>query len=259
METLIEQVQRLSPDTVAFYFASFVKSNNGKQYSSGEALEILAAKCPVPIFGGWAFSLNHGIVGGKLINLVEHGSKAGRIAVEILKGKSPTSMPKLFPNPNSFMFDDKELRRFQIKDALLPPASNIINRPQTFYQANRAEIFITLSTLFAMTVIGSFIALCKSRSRVQQAYLEQLKTEKTLRESQTVLRQALSEIKTLQGILPICSFCKNVRNEDGYWSQIELYIQSHSEAEFSHSICPECVKIHYPEECASILAEKNED
>ncbi|GAB6147316.1 ABC transporter substrate-binding protein [Desulfocicer niacini] len=258
LEALIAKIQRLSPDTAAFYFASFVESSsNGKQYSSGEALEILAAKSPVPIFGGWEFSLNHGIIGGKLINLVEHGSKAGHIAVEILKGKSSISMPKLFPSPNSFMFDDKELRRFQVKDVLLPPESNIINRPQTFYEKNRLDIFITLTILLAMTVIGSFIALYKSRSGIQQAYLEQLQTEKKLRKSQTELRQALSEIKTLQGILPICSFCKNIRNDEGYYEQIEGYIHKHSGVDFSHTICPTCMKKHYPEEYASIMKKNN--
>lgn len=247
LEALIEKIQRLAPDTAAFYFASFVNNREGKHYTSGQALEILAAKSPVPIFGGWEFSLNHGIIGGKLVNLVEHGSLAGRIAVEILKGKSPASMPRLLPSPNSFMFDDKELKRFQIMDSLLPPESIIINRPRTFYQKNRAEIYIALSIMLTMIVIGSFISLYKSRSRLQQTYREQLKTEKILRESQTELRQALSEIKTLQGILPICSFCKKIRDDKGYWQQVEVYVKEHTEADFSHSFCPECAKVHYPD------------
>nr|MBF0223065.1 hypothetical protein [Desulfobulbaceae bacterium] len=253
LETLIDRIQKLSPDTAAFYFASFVNMSNGRQYSSGEALEILAANSPVPIFGGWEFSLNHGIIGGKLINLVEHGSLAGRIAVDILKGKSPTSMTKLFPSPNSFMFDDKELKRFQIEDALLPAKSTIINRPPTFYQKNRAEIFITLSSVLAIIVISSFLAIYKSRSRLQMAYQEQLKTERVLLDFQRELTQAFSEIKILQGILPICSFCKNIRNDEGYYEQIEGYIHKHSGVDFSHTICPTCLKKHYPEESDAIM------
>jgi len=61
------------------------------------------------------------------------------------------------------------------------------------------------------------------------------------------LRQALDHIKTLRGILPICARCKNIRDDHGYWSQVEVYIRDHSEAEFSHGICPECIKKLYPE------------
>lgn len=61
------------------------------------------------------------------------------------------------------------------------------------------------------------------------------------------LRAALKELKTLQGIIPICSNCKNIRDDDGYWEQIEAYFTKHSEASFSHGICPDCVKKLYPD------------
>ncbi len=59
--------------------------------------------------------------------------------------------------------------------------------------------------------------------------------------------EALSKIKTLSGMLPICASCKRIRDDDGYWNQIESYIRDHSDAEFSHSICPECAQKIYPE------------
>ncbi len=55
------------------------------------------------------------------------------------------------------------------------------------------------------------------------------------------LRDALDHVKRLQGLLPICASCKKVRNDDGYWQQIELYVSDHSDATFSHGICPECM------------------
>lgn len=60
------------------------------------------------------------------------------------------------------------------------------------------------------------------------------------------LRKALADIKTLSGMLPICSSCKKIRDDKGYWNQIETYIRQHSEAEFSHSLCPDCAKQLYP-------------
>jgi PAS domain S-box-containing protein len=61
------------------------------------------------------------------------------------------------------------------------------------------------------------------------------------------LQDALKEIRTLRGILPLCSFCKKVRNDAGYWEQVDVYIYKHSLADISHSICPDCMKKHYPE------------
>ena len=61
------------------------------------------------------------------------------------------------------------------------------------------------------------------------------------------LEEALLKVKTLSGLLPICSGCKKIRDDQGYWNQIELYIRDHSDAVFSHGICPKCAKKFYPE------------
>ncbi len=61
------------------------------------------------------------------------------------------------------------------------------------------------------------------------------------------LEKSLNEVKKLSGLLPICSHCKKIRDDKGYWNQIEEYIQKHSEAQFSHGICKECAKKHYPD------------
>ncbi len=61
------------------------------------------------------------------------------------------------------------------------------------------------------------------------------------------LREALENVKTLRGLIPICASCKKVRDDKGYWSQIEAYLTLHSGAEFSHGICPECAQKLYPD------------
>jgi DNA-binding NtrC family response regulator len=61
------------------------------------------------------------------------------------------------------------------------------------------------------------------------------------------LRKALEQIKTLRGLIPICASCKNIRDDQGFWHQVEAYIGAHSEAEFSHGLCPACAKRLYPE------------
>ena len=72
-------------------------------------------------------------------------------------------------------------------------------------------------------------------------------SEKMLREKMVELQQAFEQIKTLRGILPICMHCKKIRDDRGYWSQVEIYVRNNTEADFSHGICPDCVKTLYPE------------
>ena len=61
------------------------------------------------------------------------------------------------------------------------------------------------------------------------------------------LQSSLDKVKLLNGLLPICMSCKKIRDDKGYWNQLEAYIRDHSEAEFSHSFCPDCVKKLYPD------------
>ncbi len=71
--------------------------------------------------------------------------------------------------------------------------------------------------------------------------------QRQLVEKVSELREALDNVKFLRGILPICARCKKIRDDQGYWNQVEIYISNHSEAEFSHGLCPDCAKTLYPE------------
>ncbi|MDM8539041.1 hypothetical protein QUF70_20000 [Desulfobacterales bacterium HSG17] len=71
----------------------------------------------------------------------------------------------------------------------------------------------------------------------EKDYLEERVAERTAE-----LQESLDEIKTLHGIIPICSYCKKIRNDHGAWEIIEAYISTHSDAQFSHGACPECYK-----------------
>ena len=60
-------------------------------------------------------------------------------------------------------------------------------------------------------------------------------------------KKAMEEVENLRGILPLCSFCKKIRNDKGYWEQVDIYIHKHSQADISHSVCPDCLKKEYSE------------
>jgi K+-sensing histidine kinase KdpD len=99
----------------------------------------------------------------------------------------------------------------------------------TFAVALRAVVFGSLSLLVA--------SLEKQRRRAIRR----------LEDANSELRNALNEIKILRGTLPICTYCKQIRTDAGTWIQIEEYIHEHSEADFTHSLCPDCLRERYPD------------
>jgi sigma-B regulation protein RsbU (phosphoserine phosphatase) len=86
----------------------------------------------------------------------------------------------------------------------------------------------------------------RAGQRIIELQQELHETNKAQKKLIIELEDALSRIKQLSGFLPICSSCKKIRDDKGYWNQIEQYIRDHSEAEFSHGICPDCAKKLYP-------------
>ena len=82
--------------------------------------------------------------------------------------------------------------------------------------------------------------------------VERSSVERRLEEAIDDLEDALANIKTLRGLLPICSVCKSIRDDKGYWNRLESYVRDHSSAEFSHGVCPGCLRLHYPDQYAAI-------
>ena len=84
--------------------------------------------------------------------------------------------------------------------------------------------------------------------RTMSILMEKIASQRDqLEKSNEELTNALKSVKKLSGLLPICSYCKKIRDDKGYWKQIEAYIRDHSEAEFSHGVCDECARKYYPD------------
>lgn len=100
--------------------------------------------------------------------------------------------------------------------------------------------------------IIEFLAV-RAGAELEKYYIEEnlkhLVSERTqkLEKSNRELQKALSEIKTLRGIVPICSKCKMIRDDKGFWQQVESYVSQHSGASFSHALCPDCTQEYYKE------------
>ncbi|MDY6954350.1 MAG: PAS domain-containing protein [Thermodesulfobacteriota bacterium] len=115
------------------------------------------------------------------------------------------------------------------------------NAEQTLLTAKGESVPI-LKTVVSVTLDG--------REHLLESFLDITERKRAEEERERLileLQEALAKVKTLSGLLPICASCKKIRDDKGYWQQIEEYIQEHSDAEFSHSVCPECAKRLYPE------------
>ena len=106
--------------------------------------------------------------------------------------------------------------------------AKIVSQTKTL---NIIQLAAILVTILAISMIV-WVFRCFDKRRSSDIELIKVTNEH--------LQKALEEVKTLQGIIPICGYCKNIRDEEGLWNQLEVYIHSHSKAEFSHGICPDC-------------------
>lgn len=125
------------------------------------------------------------------------------------------------------------------------------------YELFLFAVYGILLTWFAF--FGGFISNIRRRLRAQKEQIQkahediiiEMKNRKRaeLEKDNLIidLKDALDKVTQLSGLLPICASCKKIRDDKGYWNQIESYIRSHSNAEFSHSICPDCIKKLYPD------------
>jgi len=108
--------------------------------------------------------------------------------------------------------------------AAIAPVFRIILLATLWEHADTFSVFTTLLRAVFVALIALWIARFAEHERAVQRHVE-----------------------TLEGLLPICAFCKSIRNDDGKWEKLETYITDRSEAQFSHGFCPDCQRAHYPE------------
>ena len=102
----------------------------------------------------------------------------------------------------------------------------------------RPEFVLSLWNI--LVTVASFVVLAFALSEFRREYLRE-------KELNAKLIEAMAHIKLLRELLPICANCKKIRNDNGYWEQVETYFQENSDIAFTHSFCPECVRKLYPE------------
>lgn len=161
------------------------------------------------IDGNEAVSMTHTFQPDVILMDVEMPLMNGIEAAQIISQQSPTPIVMLTA------FDSLDL----VKQASLAGVGAYLQKPPNVREVERAII----------------IAMARHQDMM------------TLRHLNKQLQTALEQVKFLKGLLPICANCKKIRNDQGYWQQVEVYLQEHADVEFSHGICPNCINILYPE------------
>ncbi|MCB1045158.1 MAG: hypothetical protein KDC35_19605 [Acidobacteria bacterium] len=125
-------------------------------------------------------------------------------------------------------------------------------RPDFNLSLELFQFVVVLVMLVWFTVFGSFVSNMRHKLRrqgtelqkINSAYVDEIEQRK---EAQHELEQALAKVKKLTGFIPICAHCKNIRDDSGYWTELEVYLSENSEAALSHSICPKCKEHYFPD------------
>lgn len=156
------------------------RDRKGNFFAYEESLKLLYPAAQVPIYSVWEFYLGKGIVGGMLTNGFNQGKVAGEITLRILKGEKISSIPVVKKSPNVYMFDYREMERFGVALAKLPPDSTVLNRPDTFYSRYKDLIFVISSVIAALSVIIFILLVHISMRRRYEEAVE--KSEKRYRD-----------------------------------------------------------------------------
>jgi len=214
---LIKEVPQVTIEIITDYFSGFNK------LIAGEIDAVIADRW----VGGFVLSENkiHGV------KLVEKPVSVNHSAIAVKKGNI-----SLLNEINMALRDIREDGTYKaIIDSWRSQEIIFITRQQ---EQRQLWLFSAVTTAFIATLCFIFLLLREIKKR--------RRAEETLRKKINELNGALEQIRTLRGIIPICSGCKKIRDDTGYWQQVEIYIRDHSEVEFSHSLCPDCAKRLYP-------------
>ncbi len=183
MPELLAALRTLPPHSLVFY-SFFSRDKTGRFFEYDESAAAIARASTAPIYGAWDFNLGYGMVGGKLISGFYQGETAGRIALRVLRGEDPNSIPVVrfsADRPNRYMFDYNQLQRLGIPIGALPRDSVIANMPESFFRKHMAGT-LAGGGLFLFLILANSVLFLNVRKRKaaerallnQQEHLEEL-------------------------------------------------------------------------------------
>jgi PAS domain S-box-containing protein len=182
LEETLSRVRSLPPDALVLY-SSILRDGAGKTFVSRQALSTLAHATNAPVFSLYDSYLGFGIVGGRLVSFRKHGIEAGKMALRILHGTPPASIPISGEDDYISAYDWRELKRWNIPEAALPPGSEVRYRTPSFWEDHRDAVIGTVGLIVIETslIFGLLVSIRRRR-----------KAEGSLAESEEQVRLAVS-------------------------------------------------------------------
>ncbi len=196
MEKLLARLRSLPASSLVF-FTFYSRDAEGKVFGYDESIRLVSQASNVPVYGAWDFNLGFGLVGGMLASGFDQGETAGRIALRVLRGERPASIPVVKNLPGRYLFDHLQLVRWGIPSSRLPAGSSIVNLPESAYARYRNLILTGAGALILLGVLNAFLALNISRRKMAEEALRnhQEHLEETIRVRSAQLSTANEELR----------------------------------------------------------------
>ncbi len=196
MPQLLERLRTLPPRSLVFY-SFYSRDAAGRVFGYDESIRLVSQASNAPVYGAWDFNLGLGLVGGKLTSGFDQGEMAGRLALRVLRGEDPESIPIVRNLPGRYLFDHLELVRWGVPEARLPAGSTVINLPESAYSRYRNVILGGAGALVLLGVLNAFLALNISRRKMAEEALRdhQEHLEETIRVRSAQLSTANEELR----------------------------------------------------------------
>lgn len=170
MDTVRQRVSALSTDSLVLV-TTFARDSNGQFFEYDQYTSIIANASTVPVYGTWDFSLGFGIVGGKLTSGYTEGERAAKLAIRILNGEAPHSIPVERQKQGQFLFDYPAMEKWGLELSDLPQESTVIGRPVSFYEENKALIWGVFASFVVLIFIIVFLSINNNQRRKAQTEL----------------------------------------------------------------------------------------
>jgi PAS domain S-box-containing protein len=202
----VRQILRDLPEHSLVFYTFLSRDGRGHSWEYDEAATAVTTASNAPVYGAWDFNLGFGIVGGKLISGFYQGETAGKLALRILRGEDADRIPvvRFTPdNPNRYMFDYAQLKKFRIPVADLPKGSIVVNTPETFLSRHRAAATAGGVALVFLVLMNSLLFLNVQRRRAAESALRehQEHLEDVVRKRSCELEEAMERLRESQQLL----------------------------------------------------------
>ena len=181
------------PPTTAVLLLAYSRDGAGELWSSRDVASRVSAMVSGPVFAIWDFFLGHGIVGGALTSGLAQGREAGRMALRILRGESPASIPVSDVPSTLVILDWRQLKRFRLPAGRIPREARIEYRPPALHERDPAAFWIVVGLgVFALVLAGSLGVIVRAYRKVRQS---EERLASSLQEKETLLREVHHRVK----------------------------------------------------------------